>query len=333
MTSRILRTLLPKGLLILTIVAGLAALQPNGVQSAPVRVIYGAVSASNTPVWVAQDKDLFKKYGLDTQLSHIATTQAVQALLAGDIQFTTSSAQIVNSALAGGNAIYIAGLSNRFVFYVYGKPGVENPQDLKGKTIASTQPDEPTTISVRMALTREGMDPEKDVKFTYIRELPAILGALRQGVVDAAVMSPPTSLLAREQGFKQVIDIAALKIPFIHTGIAAQKSYIKENPEVVRNFLKGLVEAMKICREQAAETQAVIAKYTKITNLKLVEEAYRGFQPSWERIPYVSREAVQTILEVAKNPKARTAKPEEFLDNSFLKELETSGFVDALYKK
>ncbi len=333
MASLILRTLLLRGAPILTIVAGLAAFQPSGVQAAPIRVIYGAVGASNTPVWVAQENGLFKKYGLDTELSHIPTTQAIQALLAGDIQFTTSSAQIVISSLAGGNGIYIAGLSNHFVFSVYGKPGVETIADLKGKTIASTQPDEPTTISVRMALAREGMDPEKDVKFTYIRELPAILAALRQGVVDAAVLSPPTSLQARELGFKQVIDIAALKIPFIHTGIAAQRPYIAANPEIVRSFLKGLVEAMKICREQAAETKAVIAKYTKITNPKVVEEAYRGFQPSWERIPYVSRDAVQTILEVAKSAKARAAKPEEFLDNSFLRELETSGFVDALYKK
>ncbi len=333
MAWRILRTPLSKGFVILITVAGLGIFPPAGIQAAPIRIIYGALSAAMTPVWVAQEKDFFKKYGVDSQLSHIPTTQAIQALLTGDIQFTTASAQIVYSDLAGGNSIYIAGLSNRFVFSVYGKPAIKTIADLKGKTIASTQPDEPTTISVRMALSKERMDPEKDVKFTYIRELPAILGALQQGVVDAAVMSPPTSLQARELGFKQVIDITALKIPFIHTGIAAQRSYIKTSPEIARSFLKGLVEAIKFCREQAAETEAVIAKYTKITNPKLVEEAYRGFQPSWERIPYVSREAVQNILDVSKDPKARTAKPDEFLDNSFLKELETSGFVDALYRK
>ena len=319
--------------LTLPLLAGLLALLVSAAQSAPIRVIYGAVAASNTPVWVAQEKDLFKKYGLATQLSHIATTQAVQALLSGDIQFTTASAQIVYADLAGGDAIYIAGLTNHFVFSLYGKAGIKSVADLKGRTIASTQPDEPTTISVRMALSKEGMDPEKDVKFTYLREMPAILGSLSQGVVDAAVMSPPTNLLARELGFRQVIDIAAMKIPFIHSAIAAQRTYVRANPETTRNFLKAIVAALKICREQREDTLAIMAKYTKIEKPSLLEEAYQGFHATWEKIPYVSREGVETILDLSKNPKARAAKPEEFLDNSFLKELETSGFVDALYKK
>lgn len=333
MGSRIARMLKKGAHILLLVVFGLVVAQTRVIHAASIRVIYGAVSAANAPVWVAQEKGLFKKYGLESQLTHIPTTQAIQALVAGDIQFTTSSAQIVYSGLAGGNGVYIAGLTNRFVFYLYGRAGVETLADLRGKTIASTQPDEPTTISVRMALKKEGMDPEKDVRFTYIREMPAILGALRQGVVDAAVMSPPISQQARELGFKLVTDIAALRIPFVHSAIAAQRPYMKANPEVGRNFLKALVEALKIGREQPAETQAIIAKYTKISNPNLLEEAYKSFQPTWEKIPYVSREAVQAVLDVAKNPKARTAKPEEFIDDSFLKELDASGFVEALYRK
>lgn len=312
---------------------GIVASEAKEIEAASIRVIYGAISAANTPIWVAQEKGLFKKHGLESHLSHIPTTQAIQALLAGDIQFTTASGQIVYSGLAGGNGAYVAGLTNRFVFYVYGRPGVESAVDLRGKTIASTQPEDPTTISVRLALKREGLDPEKDVKFTFMREVPAILGALRQGIVDAAVLSPPISLQARELGFKLVVDIAALKIPFIHTGIAAQRSYLKANPEVARSFLKALVEALKIGREQPADTQALIAKYTNISDPKLLEEAYKSFQPTWEKIPYVSREAVQNVLDVANNPKARSAKPEEFIDDSILKELEATGFVDALYRK
>lgn len=333
MRSRLSHLLKKRALVVLLAVFGIVLIQTKAIQATPIRVIYGAISAANAPVWVAQEKGLFKKYGLDSQPAHIPTTQAIQALLAGDIQFATASAQIVYSGLAGGNGVYIAGLTNRFVFYVYGGSGVETLADLKGKTIASTQPDEPSTISVRMALKKEGIDPEKDVKFTYIREMPAILGALRQGVVDAAVMSPPISFQARELGFKLVVDIAALKIPFVHSGIAAQRSYIKANPEVVRNFLKALVEALKIGREQPAETQAIIAKYTKISDAKLLEEAYNSFQPTWEKVPYTGREAVQSVLDVTKNPKARAAKPEEFMDNSLLKELEASGFVDTLYRK
>ncbi len=324
--------LLPGRIFILALVAVLWILQGQAVWAAPVRVISGALSASNTPLWVAQEKGLFKKYGLETDLSHVPTTQAIQSLLSGATQFTTGSSEIVSSGLAGGDAVFIAGFSNRFVFFIYGKKGMAAGADLKGKTIAVTSPEGATAVAARMALRKEGIDPEKDVKFAYIRELPALLGALREGVVDAAVMSPPTSLQAQELGLSLVLDITALKIPFVHTGVATQKSYAKTNPDVVRNFLKALVEAMKVCREQPAQTQAVIAKYTKLTNPKMVEEAYRGFQPTWEPIPYVSPQAVQAILDVAKAPKARASKAEQFLDNSFLREIENSGFVSALYK-
>lgn len=297
------RTLVPPSFFLAGLLAGLPALQATSVRAAPLRVIYGAVSASNTPLWVADGKELYRRYGLDMQLSHIATTQAVQALLSGDIQFTTSSAQIVYSDLQGRNAVYIAGLTNHFVFYLGGHKTIRNVGDLKGTTIASTQPDEPTTISVRMAL--------------------------RRGVMKAAVMSPPLSLAARELGFHPVIAIAATEIPFIHTGIAARRSYLRSHPETARDFLKAIVAALKTCRERPGETEAIMAKYKS----NLLKEAYRGFQPTREKIPYVSRRGVETIIEGSRNPKARTAGPEEFMDNSLLKELEASGSVEAQYAK
>ena len=104
--------------IILLAVLGLITIHKQQIQADTVRVIYGAISAANSPIWVAQEKGLFKKYGVESEVSHVTTTQAIQALLGGDVQFTTASGQIVYSGLAGGNAVYIAGLTNRFVFYV-----------------------------------------------------------------------------------------------------------------------------------------------------------------------------------------------------------------------
>lgn len=301
--------------------------------AAAVRVVYGAISATATPLWVAQDQGLFKKYGLDAELSHIPTTQAIQTLVAGGIQFSTGSSEIFSAALAGGDVAYIAGVANRFVLSIYGRAGLKSIADLKNKTIAVTQPDGATAVGARVVLRREGLDPEKDVKFAYIRENPAILNALRQGVVDAAVLSPPTSLQARELGLTLVLDVTKLQIPFVHSALATQRSYARANPDEVRSFLKAIVESMKICREQPAQAQAIITKYTKATNPKLAEEAYAAFAPTWERVPYINRDAVQALIDAQQNPKARAAKADDFMDNSFLRELEANGFVDGLYKK
>src|SRR5574342_248178 len=189
----------------LAVALGVIALESEQATASTVRAVYGAISATATPLWVAEDKGLFKKYGLDVELSHIPTTQAVQTLVAGGIQFTSGSSEIVSAAMAGGNTIFIAGLSNRFVMYIYGRPGLKSAADLKGKTIAATQPDGATAVAARLALRKEGLEPEKDFKFAYIKEQPAILSAMREGIVDAAVMSPPTSFQARELGLNLVI--------------------------------------------------------------------------------------------------------------------------------
>ena len=119
----------------------------------------------------------------------------------------------------------------------------------------------------------------------------------------------------------------------MHSALATQRSYARANPDAVRSFLKAVVESIKVCREQPAQAQAIITRYTKATNPKLAEEAYAAFAPTWERVPFINRDAVQALIDAQQNPKARTVKADDFMDNSFLRELEGSGFVDGLYKK
>jgi ABC-type amino acid transport substrate-binding protein len=96
--------------------------------------------------------------------------------------------------------------------------------------------------------------------------------------------------------------------------------YLKSGPEILAALNKGVIDA------------GVIGKYTKTTDQEDLRETYETFVKVWERTPYVSTAAVQNVLKFAKHPAAKTAKPEQFIDNSILAELERSGFVNQLYQ-
>jgi ABC-type nitrate/sulfonate/bicarbonate transport system substrate-binding protein len=114
--------------------------------------------------------------------------------------------------------------------------------------------------------------------------------------------------------------------------LGTTRDFLKEHPARLRAFLQGYTAAIKFARTNPEETKRVIGKYTKTTDEEDLRETYDTFVNVWERVPYVSTAAVQNVLNFAKHPAAKTAKPEQFIDNSILAELERSGFVNQLYQ-
>ncbi|MET0690027.1 MAG: ABC transporter substrate-binding protein, partial [Candidatus Binatia bacterium] len=177
-----------------------------------------------------------------------------------------------------------------------------------------------------------GMVPGKDVQVTHLQGMPDIITALTQGRIDAAVVSAPTTLKLRQAGFKELVDVAARNVPMIHAGLATTRDFIKNNPEKVRRYVQAYIEGTKIARTDPETAKQIIGKYTKTDNKEDLDETYNTYAKVWEQAPYVSVAGMQTLLNFAVNPSGKTAKPEQFIDNSFVTELEKSGFIEKLYK-
>lgn len=304
----------------------------GGAAPVEVRTNYAAVSGAFAPIFLAQDEGLYAKYGLKTNLKYIQSTTAVQTWLAGDLDIVNTSNELVNSRLGGADVVYISGLVNRFVFSLYSKPGISKISDLKGKTVGATQPDAVSEVAALVVIKEGGLNPRKDVKMAYMRGIPEILTALSQGVIDAGTISPPTTLKARQAGLKELVNITAKNIPMIHTGIGATRAFLKEHPETAKSYLKGLLAGIKMARTDPERTKQAIGKYTRTTDAEVLDETYKTFVQSWDKVPYISAVAIKTLLEFSGNPAAKSAKAEDFFDNSYLKEVERSGFVEQLYR-
>ena len=297
-----------------------------------VRANYAAFSGAFAPLWIAADRNLFAKYGLNVDLRYIAPATATQALISKNLDIINPGGEIVEAGLNGEPVVYIAGILNRAVMSIYAKPEITSLADLKGKVLGVTVPGATTDFAARLLLQRAHLTPGKDVKLVYLKGMVEILTGINQGNADAGIFTSPTTLKAEHAGLKELVNVTEQNIPMIHAALASTRDYVKTRRDNVQRFLQAYLEGIKISRTDPELAKQVIGKYTKTTDTADLDDSYKTFLAAWERLPVVPPAAVQTMLDFATNPKAKTAKPESLIDNSILNELGKSGFVDRLYK-
>jgi ABC-type nitrate/sulfonate/bicarbonate transport system substrate-binding protein len=309
------------------------AYELSAAEAPSLRGVYNALGGTMTPAWVAQDLGLFTKHGLQHSLNYLAATTAVQAIVGGTEEIGLVGNQGIDVALEGADTVYIASTASRFIFRLYGEASIKTVADLKGKTLAVTQPAASTDYASRMLLRRFGLVPDKDVKILYAGSSPALLTTLKAGNAAAGLMNAPVIFQAQELGFKQIMNVTELNIPFIFVGVVTTRKVLQQKPDAVTRYLRGYTEAISIILRDKETAMKVMGKFMKTDNRQTLEAVYDEHAPVFQRVPLMTKEEVQAVLDVAKSPKAAQAKPEDFFDNSFLQKLEASGFINSLYAR
>jgi NitT/TauT family transport system substrate-binding protein len=302
-----------------------------------IMVAYSSISGNNAPLWVTQEKGFFKKYGLDVQAVLIESgSTSAQSLIAGDVAFAhMAGAAIMQSNLRGADAVMIAGVINTLTFQLYTDKTISRPDHFKGKTVGVTRFGSSTDFAMRYALEKYGLDPNKDVTMLQLGNVPALLSALEAGKIQGAMLSAPTTLRAKKMGYPMLADLQMLGLEYQHTGIATTKSLIKSKPELVRDFMRAYVEGIHYAKTHRGETLEILAKYLRTDDKEILDDTYDSIAVNLvPEKPYPTLKGIQIILRELgiKDPNARSAKPEQFVDLTFIKELDSSGFIDRLYK-
>ena len=300
-------------------------------------VAYSSISGNQAALWVTQEKGFFRKYGMEVQAVLIESgTTTAQALVAGDISFANvAGPAVIQSSLRGADLVIIAGVLNTLVFQIYTDKNISRPDQLKGKSLSVTRFGSATDFAFRYALEKYGLDPNKDVAILQLGNHPAQLAALEAGRVQGAMLSMPTSLRAKKAGFPMLADLQMLGLEYQHTSIAPSRALLKSKPELARDFLRAYIEGIHYAKTHRKETIEVLAKYLRVDDKEVLDETYETLVTTlMPEKPYPTIKGVQTILREfgTKDPAARSARPEQFVDASFIKELDSSGFIDRLYK-
>jgi len=302
-----------------------------------INVAYSSISGNIAPLWVTQDKGFFRKYGLDVQSILIESgTTTAQALVAGDISFASvAGPPVIQSALRGADVVMIASVINTLTFQLFTERGITRPDQFKGKAVGVTRFGSATDFAMRYALDKYGLDPNKEVAVLQLGNQPAQLAALEAGKVQGAMLSMPTSVRAKKLGFPMLADLQMLGLEYQHTSIATSRALLKSKPDLARDFVRAYIEGIHYAKTHRRETIDVIAKYLRTDDKEILDDTYDSIvQTLVPEKPYPTLKGIQIILREfgAKDPAARAARPEQFVDTTILKELDSSGFIDKLYK-
>jgi ABC-type nitrate/sulfonate/bicarbonate transport system substrate-binding protein len=305
-----------------------------------IRMGLSSVSGLHTATWVAEERGLFRKYGLDVEV--IVTgqggTAGIGALLANDIQLVSSAGDLLTSAnLRGGDTVMIAGLVNKGLQRILTIPEIKTPADLKGKRVGVTRIGAVSQVVLLMMLQRWKMSPN-DVQVMQVGSSPNMLVSLDKKGIEAAVLTIPSMFVAEDRGYRILVDMADTDIFYLHTMIGTTRSYIKNNRDKVSRYLKGYLEGIAFVKQHKKESVDIVKK-----KLRIGPEQERNLERSiellstkyYEQVPYTSLRGVETVLGYIEkdNPKAKTADPKSFYDDSLLREIEQSGFVKTLYQR
>ncbi len=296
-----------------------------------VTIAYVSPSAAFTPLFVAAEAGLFGKYGLKVKLQFLNTTVTVKGLLAEEVDFCVDGPALITPRLSGASVKYFGAYMQQFVFQIWGAKEITKLEQLKGKTVAVFIPRGAIDIATRETLKKYGLIPDSDVKFTYVQQgTPAILSSVMAGNASAGTLSAPITLEAQKAGLNLLADIAQLNIPGLQGAYGTTEKFLTNNPNTIYSFSKAMAEGSVLARKDSVIAKRAIGKYLKIDDPKMLDASYDGYVPYIETNLAVRDQVIRAELDYLSEkefPQAKSANPKEFFDNSFVDNLDRSGFL------
>ncbi len=294
------------------------------------RLVISAVTGSVAGVYTALEAGYFQDENIDLQIIRVdSSSRAIPVLLSGEAEFSTLDGQtIIQADLTGADLRAVAATTNHLVFSIMAAPSIKTPDDLRGKRLGITSLASTTNTAARQALSMWSLEPGKDVTLVPLNSTPNILLGLQANQVDAGVVSPPTNTRARLSGFHELINLATDGPEFPSLTIGSTQTFLSKNPQVALAFVRAYSRGLhRFKADQALAVQAM-SKYLELDDRAVLEDTWEQFVPYFEDVPYVSRRGVQNAIDTVAQtmPEAVGTTPEQFVDSSFVRQLEEAGF-------
>ncbi len=322
--------------IVLTFVCGAGGRAWAAEGTQPLTAFYTAPVAAMAPLWIAEETGLFKKHGLDVNILFIPSGPAGTAtVLSGgaDVGIIGGFAP-VQAIVGGAKDLVIIGQSIRYIVgAIVGRSDIQSVQDLRGKRLGIDRIGLNPDLYTIAALARFNLDPRRDLNYIQLGDIGQGVPSLKAGVIDALTTTPPHDLFAQKLGYKVIVDITALKIPFSVTVLLSARGTVERKQAELKKFMRAYAEAIQYFLKNREGTAQIIAKYTKIQDRDAVMYSIDAQSQAMERTLEVDPKGIELILGQLRNttPQAASAKAEEFYDPRLFTELRESGFLKSLW--
>jgi len=290
----------------------------NGA-SQPVRGAFPSPSIQILPLMVAAERGFFKREGLDMELIFVrGASTAVQALLANQIHFIFSIGPQMPAVWEGNDIILLAQQVGRPTFSLVVTPDIQKITDLKGKKIGVTFGGS-TAAGTKALLELNKINPDKDVEYIGLPGNEPKIAAMKQGLISAALLAPPSDYLAMKAGLKRLVSLADIFKDTAFTGLAATGRTIKENPQMVRRMVRVIVRAVIHTRDNPEDALQVTMKRLGLDR-DAAQDAYQMIREAL--VPVPTEKGVDLMAQwqaIALNTKPKR-RPSEYMDLRFVNE-------------
>jgi ABC-type nitrate/sulfonate/bicarbonate transport system substrate-binding protein len=292
---------------------------PTAGPAKKIGIAYSNLIADSLSLWVARESGIFAKNGLDVDLQYIASSNAFTALLAGQVQASSGGgSEVISGTANGADVVVVANLMPIYPYFMEAPASIKTAADLKGQSIAITNPGATFDIASRVALKKAGLNPDADVQFIKTGSVANVQAALQSGQVQGGLAQVPDTIKLEAAGLHPVIDMSTLNAPASGTVVTMQRAFLADNKDVAQKVVDSILQAYALEKQDKATTVKVLKQYLKSEDDSAMSATYDYF--------------VQKAPPVA-------PKPEQFMDsfgvlseqNPKIKDVDLANMLDASY--
>ena len=305
----------------------------NAQTRAKVVIGYASMSSVATTLWVAQEKGFFAKNGLDVQTIFIPGSPTLIATInTGDVQMAyTGGTATLGAAVGGLDMKIIAAFSNFVQTDFVVRPEIKTAADVKGKRIGVTSIGGTGWMSAMLAMEQLGLSPERDrISLAAFGDQRVISQALETGTIQGASLAGVFSQRLRRMGYNFLGEVE--KIPLVGTSIVVKADYLAAHQAVARGALRALLEGHGYLLNPAnkAAVMEIMTKKLGITDPVAANDGYEDYVRRTDKRAFVVFDGLKNIQRFMKlrNPKIGDIKLDRLVDDSLMRELDKSGFLD-----
>ncbi len=293
----------------------------------PIRLAYASPTITNAPIWIGADLGIFKKYGVDTELTFItSSTTLTQAMVAGEIQFAQMGIgpAIPASLNSGKQFIALFATVDRIAYQLVSLKKVKDVKSLKRWGISRFGSS--SDLILRLGLEQLGVDPDKDVVILQVGGNPDRVAALNGGLIDGTLLEAPSSLLVPD--LNVVKDLSELNYPFFFSGLITTREIVDSKRPIVERVARAYAESVHIFRSDPARSVGVIEKFMRLKGPSIME-AYRfSVKNLLEPVPRPTEEGILNAMKLLakRDPRLMKVPPSSYIDASYMEKFQKEKF-------
>lgn len=303
------------------------------------------VSTNKLPYIVAMEEGIFDKYLIDIKLyltPHAAEKGGGDGMAPNpeyvmnpetDRLLSTGGGvgQVMRRVRDGGDRVILATTGTGFNYWLYARPGIETLEDLEGKTISATGQTSCTGAVVHIIADRMGW--EVGEQLTLVENHEHRVDKMLDGTYDAVILTELPQIYAESIGLEPLVDLREWDLPFVCSGISASKAWLEsgDNRELAKRFIMATVEAIALMKQDPAVVRRALDKWYGVRDPEALDRMIATVD-MLPRKPWPSVAGIELIMQTYDGPAMEGFSAEDFYDDSLMRELDESGFIDALYE-